>query len=69
MKTMGLLSRCVTSELGTVVKFSILQGRSNWGGQGGPGHPNILRKFEILSINPESFDHFVCLATPKFWSP
>ena len=46
-----------------------MQGRSNWGGQGGPGHPNILRKFEILSINPESFDHLVSLPTPKFWSP
>ena len=40
-----------------------IQGRSFWG-----GHPNILRKFVILSINPEKFDHLGCPATPKFWS-
>ena len=28
-----------------------IQGRRNRGGQGGRGHPNILRKFEILGVN------------------
>ena len=39
-----------------------------WGGRGGRGHPNISKKFEILSINSEKFDHLGCSATPKFWS-
>ena len=45
-----------------------MQGRSYWGGRGGRGHPNIFKKFEILSINPEKIDNFGWLATPKFCS-
>ena len=51
-----------------ISKINKCQGSSYRGGRGGHGHPNVFKKFEILSINPKKIDKFGWLATPKFCS-
>ena len=42
-----------------------IQGRGPRGGRVGRSHPNILREYTILSINPQKIDQLGCSSTAK----